>query len=500
MGYSNDLFQLIQSLSKSEKRYFKLMASLQNGEKNYMRLFDAIEKQKVYDEKAIVRTFAGKKFIQHLSSEKNYLYHLILKSLRGHYSDDSAAVILQDQLRNIELLHSKALYKHVDKIIRKAKKIAYAFEKYHVLLSVLEWQKKLIEQTYLKEDLDVVLHKVLTEEKECIEKLNNISQYDLLYSQLKYRIRDQGFARTAAEQSSFDSIVNSPLIIDEHHVLTVKASVTRYYIIGFCALLKMNYLIAQENFRKVIDLLDKDNNILKELPMLYAKAHYQLFFAFLRAGDLKKSGLILDRLKGLLDRPMFSDQDLKINLSLQIHAVEMSFYGSQENLTKIIEDVIPNTLAVLTKNKSAIGDMHMPMYYGVSRAYFEYGDFKNALKYVNVVLNVKGIGLRKDIYVSARLLSLLIHYELGNYELLGYQIKSVRRYLKRRHRNYDFEEVFLRELKKLIKNSFGRNDREMYVNFKKELLNVFESSFEKVIGRRFDFMGWLDAKIEGKKR
>ena len=46
--FSNDLFQLIQSLSRTEKAYFKKYTSLHViGERNnYVKLFNAIEKQK----------------------------------------------------------------------------------------------------------------------------------------------------------------------------------------------------------------------------------------------------------------------------------------------------------------------------------------------------------------------------------------------------------------------------------------------------------------------
>mgnify|MGYP000023314336 CR=1 FL=1 len=57
MKPSNELFQLIKSLTKSEKRYFKLSSSLQSGEKNYMKLFDIIEIQDEYDEPAIKQKF-----------------------------------------------------------------------------------------------------------------------------------------------------------------------------------------------------------------------------------------------------------------------------------------------------------------------------------------------------------------------------------------------------------------------------------------------------------
>ena len=79
MKPSTELFQLIKSLTKSEKRYFKLSSSLQSGEKNYLKLFEAIELQNEYDEEAIKEQFKAETFIKHLPSEKNHLYNLILK-------------------------------------------------------------------------------------------------------------------------------------------------------------------------------------------------------------------------------------------------------------------------------------------------------------------------------------------------------------------------------------------------------------------------------------
>ena len=50
MKPSTELFSLIKSLSKSEKRFFKLNSALQAGDKNYLKIFDFIEKQNKYDE------------------------------------------------------------------------------------------------------------------------------------------------------------------------------------------------------------------------------------------------------------------------------------------------------------------------------------------------------------------------------------------------------------------------------------------------------------------
>ena len=44
MKPSSELFDLISTLTKSEKRFFKMQSSLQSGDKNYVRLFDLVEK------------------------------------------------------------------------------------------------------------------------------------------------------------------------------------------------------------------------------------------------------------------------------------------------------------------------------------------------------------------------------------------------------------------------------------------------------------------------
>ena len=50
MKPSTELFSLIKSLTKSEKRFFKLNSALQAGDKNYLKIFDFVEAQHKYDE------------------------------------------------------------------------------------------------------------------------------------------------------------------------------------------------------------------------------------------------------------------------------------------------------------------------------------------------------------------------------------------------------------------------------------------------------------------
>ena len=69
---SDKVFQLIRSLSKAEKRYFKVYTSKQAGDKNnHQLLFDAIDKQKEYDETALKKSLKNPTLVRSLPIAKN---------------------------------------------------------------------------------------------------------------------------------------------------------------------------------------------------------------------------------------------------------------------------------------------------------------------------------------------------------------------------------------------------------------------------------------------
>ena len=131
MKPSKELFKLVKSLSKSEKRFFKLSSSLQSGEKNYLKIFDYIDAQDDYNESALKDYFDNEVFIKHLPSEKNHLYKLILKSLRSYYSEQSVSSTLKQEIKNVEILYNKALYKECEKFVKRAKATAQKYEKFY---------------------------------------------------------------------------------------------------------------------------------------------------------------------------------------------------------------------------------------------------------------------------------------------------------------------------------------------------------------------------------
>ena len=68
--------------------------------------------------------FKNEIFVQHFASEKNQLLHHILKSLRFHRQETSASAKIDEEIKNIQLLFNKSLYKQARKQLSIIKKMA----------------------------------------------------------------------------------------------------------------------------------------------------------------------------------------------------------------------------------------------------------------------------------------------------------------------------------------------------------------------------------------
>ena len=145
-----DLFTLIKAMTKDEKRYFKNFAKSEGGANlNYIKLFDAIARQREYNEVKIRRKFRGEKFMRQLSVAKNYLYHLLLKSLANFHAKKSAEDEILQGLRYTQILYDKKLAALAQKQIHKIKQTAIEHEFFSYLVKIYLWEF-FLERSYLE--------------------------------------------------------------------------------------------------------------------------------------------------------------------------------------------------------------------------------------------------------------------------------------------------------------------------------------------------------------
>ena len=95
-----------------------------------------------------------------------------------------------------------------------------------------------------------------------------------------------------------------------------------------------------------------------------------------------------------------------------------------------------------------------------------------------------------------RLLHLIAHYELGNYNLLEYLIKSVYRYMAKMENLSRVEEAMFAFLRRALRF----NEKTIRPEFEKLLNKLKKYQSNRLEARAFaylDVISWLESKISG---
>ncbi|MEI9909873.1 MAG: hypothetical protein WDO71_09495 [Bacteroidota bacterium] len=134
-------------------------------------------------------------------------------------------------------------------------------------------------------------------------------------------------------------------------------------------------------------------------------------------------------------------------------------------------------------------------YYKIACLYFGSGNNEKAIKYLSKIINQK-TSLRTDLQCYARLLHLIAHYELGNFELLEYLTKSVYRFMAKMESLSQVEE----EMFKFLRHSFDIGAKALKPEFEKLLSKLKQYEGNPLETRAFaylDVISWLESKING---
>lgn len=495
MKVTDDLFQLIKSLDQSEKRYFKVFATMHiKGSDNnkYVSLFDAIDKQEVYDEEVIRKQFKNEKFLNQLHVAKNYLYNTILKSLRLYHSEKSKLNELMDTLRDVQILHDKSLYKQCKKLLEKAKKIALTYEKHSQVLAILDWEKTLARTSSYTDIDEKQLMEFYNEHIETTEKLNNINEYWKLTMKSFLLRKKQGEIRDKTELKKFNEIIKHPLLQTEEKATTFISKTLFFNIKGLYYLTNKDYNNLYKHCVKLVELLEANPLLLKEEN--YIGSLYNLLLVQLELKKYDEALKTIVKLRNfeakstsMITRIFVMSYDTELNLYLKT--------GEFDKGLKLVDEIEQG----LKKHKDKINKESKVLFaYNIAYLFFGLSEYDNSLKWINEIMNDKELNIREDIQCFARILNLLVHYELGNYDLIEYIMKSTRRYLSNKNKLHKFELIILSYIRKLINAKLDDDKTFIFIEWKKELSSISDDILEINAFEYFDFISWLDSKIKKK--
>lgn len=424
-------FDLIKSLNKAEKIHFKRYISHQPGKGEptvYLKLFDELDRHTDYDAERLKRKFKGEKFVKHLSVSLNYLYRLLLNSLVNFHTKKDDVLIADEMLGEIRVLFQKRLYRQCARHIRRARKF-FEEREYHRHLYTLGSYEYNLTVRQMEQDEITELRRITKNRRAYLEKLDDeLLIFDICdqltrYTREKILNSDRDFKHEMADianrlkelEAGFETGTTT------FKLFHIRATQNLYYIENQainalragCRYVRLRCDLPQTlRYSHGADLLAIGNHITKSIEMWFVdEAEYWLL----------KLNAIPTKTQDLRHQADLLNWHFRFQI--------LFLHGRFDDLADLVAELV-NQLDVLLKKNVAY--YHVQMFENLVLYHFLTGDFRESLEWINRIFEQKDTDhWVQKLTVNIRLIEIMAHFNLGNYELVPSLCLSFERFAKK---------------------------------------------------------------------
>lgn len=481
------VFDLIKSMSKTEKRHFKVQAKTNPKNQNLVALFDIIEGLEEYDEKLVKSKVIDQQFLKHFAVNKNRLYDFVLKSLRSYYSSYNTQTQLLNQLTEIEILYAKKLYSECSRRIQKAKASAKDHGLNWVLYQLNHWEEKLLKEEgkFLKSSLEN-LSKLHEENEVVLKSLSDANSIKFHYYKLLLHARNV----TTVEKYQLNE-VQSAIIRVNSKELDHGGYIT---FLNLKAL--YNYFIARHEdslrlYEDVVRFIEDIPDGIKDFNHTYFIALNNILITQAMCHRYNESSdtlnKIYEKFHGIksFEREFFT---LTSCYELSIYAETGKVMAAQPILDSVHENLDQYNLNDINRYF---------FYFNLAKISFFKNDLSAAQRWLNELINDYNKHRKEslnNLFYYGNIFFLILHYEKGNLEYLNSQIFSTKRLLLqiRPLNDVDIKAVNLLEGLTLAPKE---KHRELFEKTKRELDYLLQLPQNPNVSQFFDICSWLESKL-----
>ena len=491
--FSDALFQLIHSMHKAEKRNFKLYIkrNSSNQDLKVIQLFDALDRQNEYDEKALLKKLSSTK--TQLANLKTHLYKEILASLRLIKITESIDLQLHEQLDYARILYNKGLYLQSLKLLDKAKEIATAYNQDSFLIQVVSLEKK-IETLHITRSMKD-RNDLLTEEaNEINERRSRITKLSNLALQMYSWYVKNGHARNVEDEKRVQQYFDENLPLGAREFTGFYERLYLYQSICWYNFIRQDFLMYYRYAQKWMQLFEENEQMINVEPGHYIKGMHNSLNAHFVLRNYRQFDLVLKQFEQYAgSHTAMYYENFKVQTFIYLHTAMINqhfMHGTFKEGLKLIpyiEDKLKEYELYLDNHRVLVFN------YKIATLYFGSGDYDTCIDYLNRIIH-NNVDLRYDIQCYARLLHLMSHYELDNFDIIESLIKSVNRFMKKMETLTKMDE----ELFKFLRSSTNIPRQK-----RKEKLQVFLEKIKQLQKLRFetrafaylDILSWVESKV-----
>lgn len=511
---ADKLHQLIQALSKSEKRYFKLYVRRfsDNEDSLKIRIFDAISKQEEYKEDKILKKLGEKYKKSRYSVEKVHLYQMILDSLTAYHSKSFKEIEILQVLQTIRILWIKGQAKAAQQLISKYKKTLTNQHGTlnHYSLNFLTFEKLLVYNVIDRDKQQQHINDIIGEYDKTLKKLDEANKISHLIAKGNYLRNDKYCPRNPELVEPVEEFLSHPLLQEGVEYLR---PYSRYNALRIRFHLSC-YLKKYEHLHEMMD------EVIASLPPIDVREEISVVTYCINLLTKMETYLYVNQKDGpqrmreiaeeirSIPQKHASKEKLHVGVYFSIlhsYAKELH-YAIQHFDADTIRDktqalltemaAMPDTMD-LARKATRSQDLYFDIYHSLSKAFLKLGELNRAMDFNYHILNMgDNIFMTWD-YRKSLFLSIIIHFDLGNYRLLPYQIDKLEHFLKKIDAPFHLEQQMAKGLRKAISYPVNSAEQiEQLSSLKMQIDGLLEDPYEKMELVDFDYWNWLSQKIK----
>jgi len=497
ISQSLQVFNLVKSLTKAEKRNFRQYAKRiqHSDELLFLQLFDLLDKQKTYDEERIVSSM-GRLGKNQYSNIKRHLYSQVITSLRLLHKEKRANFKVREYLDFAYILYGKGLHLQALKLLRKAKVLAQKHHLVYMNLTILELEKT-IETRHITRSGSQKAENLIEESAAAQQDANHLVRLSNLRLRVYAKYIQHGNVKNKEEAEAIKAYYREQIDNIDTKKLGFMESV--YYLQSrvWYNYILLDFKSCLKHAKKWIALLDKNPAMIERDVDLYIRGfHYVLTTAY-HLNDIDTHRHYLEVLESFRKSHYLKfNHNSQIRSFLYVHSARLDHITLNGTFSNA-ETVIAKSLNRIRRYNYKLDDHRiMVFYYKFAWLYLGAGKVNKSIDYLNRIINNELNKLRVDLQNYSRVLQLICHYELGNFDILQYLLNT--------HSNYFNRQQSLNTFLKLAMNMFHEL-RMKGISDHKSVFEQYLNEFKKIGRTRYkrralvylDIISWLESKIAG---
>ncbi|WP_452225327.1 hypothetical protein [Lacinutrix chionoecetis] len=493
----DNLFLLVKSLSKSEKRQFKLYVGRLgvNTNSKFLNLFNLLDKSNVYDEAAILKSGIVKK--QQLANVKSHLYKQILISLKLNPSHQNVRLQIREQLDFASILYHKGLYKQSLKILDKAKEMAILNEEKNSAFEIVELEK-IIEAQFITRSISTRADELAIQAKE-LSELNVIaSKLSNLSLQLYSIILKTGYVKNEKEGILVTKYFNKRLPKFDINNVGFREKLWLYKAYLWHSFLLQDFLNCYKYASKWVNLFYHNPAMINLNPVFFLKGNNYLLESLFFISNKYRFEKKLKELEDTISLPSFpKDENVATLVFLYTNFHKINFHFIDGSFNDGLS-LIPDIEAQLIHFNSRIDAHHkMIFYYKFASLHFGAGNNKECIKYLDKIISNKTLSMREDLLCFSRVLSLVAHYEAGLDYHLETLLRSTYKFLIKMNDLHEVQKEMIKFIRGL-QDIYPQDLKKAFKELHETLIKFEDHPFERRAFLYLDIISWLESKIENK--